>query len=384
MRLSLPEKLVSLCILLSFLALAIIVWCWTQSGRDHGHAEHILDTPRTLRTILDAETSAGRIAQFESGAPVLIPTGVFIQSLVFQTSTNINLTGYVWQEYPLDFPYRPGINFPEQIASGDTVIEEQYRRQIEIDGEPRQLIGWYFDVTVRQPFDYSHYPLDFLTVWLRIWPLDFDNSDRILLVPDFDGYADHTAPVKGLDRDIVTDEWQIDETFFSYQEIPYDTLFGYPFDHPGNPAETYYDLYFNLGVQRAFVNAFVVNLVPLVVVALLLFATVMMTSRDETQSARFGFNTSGLIGTCSALFFVVMLSHIQVHQLFPGSSLVYIEYFYLVMYGMILLTALNGYLFSLISLRNLWLLHYRDNFVAKITFWPVLLCTLAVISLLTL
>ena len=66
--------------------------------------------------------------------------------------------------------------------------------------------------------------------------------------------------------------------------------------------------------------------------------------------------------------------------MFPGSGLVYIEYFYLVMYGMILATAMNGYLFSLPERRGLRILHFHDNFVAKVTFWPVLLWSLVFVT----
>ncbi|NIO79302.1 MAG: hypothetical protein GTN53_02015, partial [Candidatus Aminicenantes bacterium] len=50
------------------------------------------------------------------------------------------------------------------------------------------LKGWYFDVTVRQYFDYSKYPLDFHSVWLRIWPKNFLYDDILFPVPDFDSY----------------------------------------------------------------------------------------------------------------------------------------------------------------------------------------------------
>jgi len=46
----------------------------------------------------------------------------------------------------------------------------------------------------------------------------------------------------------------------------------------------------------------------------------------------------------------------------------------------VLATALNAYLFSLKRMRNHWLLHYRDNYIAKVTFWPVLLWSTALIT----
>lgn len=73
----------------------------------------------------------------------------------------------------------------------------------------------------------------------------------------------------------------------------------------------------------------------------------MIVSGERDEAGKFGFNTSSVITTCSALFFVVLLAHIQVRRMFAGSGLVYLEYFYLIMYVIILLTSLNAYIFSI-------------------------------------
>ncbi len=364
-------------ILLSVVAAWQIGVHWLKQGRELAVRTEVIANSAELDAFITRETEATTAANFAEGPPILIPTGVFVQSLVFNSSSDVNLTGYVWQKYPVDFPYQKGVIFPEQIMSDATVIQQEYTETVTHAGEPHELIGWYFDVTVRQSFNYHRYPLDFLTIWLRMWSADFENDHRILLVPDFESYHAEEATSFGLDVDIVQGEWVIDKSFFSYQDVPYDTTFGYPAD---GAAETYQEFYFNLGADRKFINAFVINLVPLLVVAMLLFAAVMTISNDEKQAGLFGSNTSGVIGTCSALFFVVLLSHIQVRSMFAGSGLVYIEYFYLVMYGMILATALNGYLFSLTSLRDNWLLHFNDNYIAKVSFWPVMLWTMLLIT----
>jgi len=130
-------------------------------------------------------------------------------------------------------------------------------------------------VTLRQSFDYSHYPLDLLTVWLRVWYKGFLHSYRITPVPDFASCANTGRPTFGLATEIVHGEWEIDETFFSYHEIPYDTDFGL-FDNA--EETTYKELFFNLGVHRKFINSFIVNLVPIFVVALLIFAQILIVS----------------------------------------------------------------------------------------------------------
>lgn len=363
-------------VILSVLAIALIGFQWSQAKRAYGQGMHVIEDQEALRDLLgEAET-----VEFKARESLYeIPTGFFIQSMAFVSPSDVNVTGYVWQKYPEAFPagFVKGFVFPEEVDSSNTTIEERYRAQVEHAGQPHELIGWYFDVTLRQSFDYSAYPLDFLTIWLRLWPKDFEHDDHILFLPDTQGYADTGQKTFGLDREIVQGEWHIDETFFSFNDISYDTDFGYE-ENPG--VVTYKEFFFNVGVKRKFINAFVINLVPLFLVALLLFGALMTVTRDAEQSKRFGSNTSFILATCSALFFVVLLAHVQVRRQFAGSGMVYIEYFYLVMYVALLFTAVNAYLFSLKWLDGRNLLHFRDNLLAKILYWPLLLWAIAAIT----
>ncbi len=372
------RSLWSLALLLSLVAIVLISKSWSEAGRDYTvHGEIIRD-----QADLDRQLTRGDTIELQDGVkPYLVPTGLFIQSLAFNSPSDVNITGYIWQKYPADFPddFSKRVVFPEEVNSGSTLLREEYRSRGSENGIDYELIGWYFDVTVRQSFDYSHYPLDHLSVWLRVWPGDFGNDDRILLVPDFSAYADTGLPYFGLDREIVQGAWEADETFFSFNNIPYDTNFG---EFSKAKQSSYKEFFFNIGMKRKFINAFVINLVPLLVVALLLFASLMTTSLDEELASRFDFSTSGIIAACSALFFVVMLAHIQVRSQFASSGLVYIEYFYLIMYGAILLTALNAYIFSLGCDYGFNWIHYRDNLIPKVGFWPLLLGAMALITLL--
>lgn len=345
---------------------------------------------------------------------VLVPTGIFIQSVAFTSASDVNVTGYIWQRYSKDLRLcranatgnatgpgaAPGggecdqwskyaddacdcvsIGFvlPEQVESSSTVIEEAYTRR---DGDT-VVIGWYVDVTLRQPFDYSKYPLDSHDVWIRMWHADFDRN--VVLTPDLASYtvAGATRPGNafGLDQDIVPGGWTIEETFFSYKPAKYDTNFGIQ----GYVGQTDFpELHFDIVLRRKFINAFIVNLVPLLVVLMLLFAILMTVTGDKDRSEVFGFSTSGAIGTASALFFVVMLSHIQLREAFPGAGIVYLEYFYLATYVVILLSSLDFYLFSSTGGRtgtHPRIIHYEDNLIPKLAFWPVILLGLAVITL---
>ncbi len=69
---------------------------------------------------------------------------------------------------------------------------------------------------------------------------------------------------------------------------------------------------------------------------------------------------------------------------FAGTSIVYMEYFYFLMYGLLVATSANTYLFSMQTAPWLKLIHYKDNLIPKILFWPVVLAGMIVITWCTL
>ena len=305
---------------------------------------------------------------------VRIPTGLFIQSVEFVKANDVNITGYIWQKYndtiPADRP--PGFSFPEEVMSADTVIREAYKR----DG----TIGWYFDVTVRQPFDYSKYPLDTQDVWLRLWPQDLDR--HVVLVPDLEAYSKTgIRDIFGRDSEIVPGGWKIVDTFYFYKFKRYDTNFGLK-DDAGQTD--YPELHFNITLRRSFMNALIVALVPLIIVLILLYSVLILSTADEGRAARFGFSATGAIGAASGLLFVVMLAHIDVRKEFAAASLLYLEYFYLITYAAVLGVSLNVYMFSAHrEVRFVNILHRDDNRLSKLLFWPVVLAFVTLVTTMT-
>ncbi len=313
-----------------------------------------------------------------SAAAESLETGLFIQSLYFNNSTEVKITGYLWQKYDnqtqaelIPKPGDVGFIFPEQVDSGNSPIEKY--RLVE-GGET--LVGWYFETLVRQPFDYSLYPFDHKTVWLRVWPRDF--SSNIVLIPDFEAYEKTGVDdVFGIDEGIVLGTWERENTYFDYHFSSYNTNFGID-DYVGK--NNFPELRYNVVIKRKFQNAFIVYLLPLLLVAILLYSALLTVSDDNDLFEKFGSNVTGFIGGCSALFFVVMLAHIQLREQFSGSSIVYIEYFYILMYVMLVVATANTYLFSVRSNIFNGLVLYRDNMIPKVLYWPCVLSALIVIT----
>ena len=308
-----------------------------------------------------------------------IKTGIFIQSLKFFNSSEVNLTGYIWQRYRngLHDGIKPGpgeIGFilPDRVES-DFEPQEAYRMRLPHE----EVIGWYFEATVRQPFNYRTYPFDHKTVWVRMWHKQF--SRNIVLVPDFEAY-ETTSPddIFGIEETIVLETWQRENTFFDYKLSNYDTDFGisnYVGQH-GFP-----ELHYNFIIKRKFENAFIVYLLPLFLVATLLFAALLTITGKEKLASRLGFDVAGFIGAASALFFVVMLAHIQLREQFAGTGIVYIEHFYILMYLLLVLATANTYIFAMKPTRGYGLILYEDNILVKVGYWPVVLGCLIAITL---
>jgi hypothetical protein len=358
----------------------VLVSLWVQMNKYEVDPPQLVNEQATNEYLKKHWEDPLALASPDAMATIKIKTGIFIQSLQFFNSSEVHLTGYIWQRYTdglhdLIKPKKGEIGFilPEQVNSGNDIKpREVYRVQ---DGND-EVIGWYFEATLKQPFDYDLYPFDHKTVWVRMWPQKF--SENIVLVPDFKSYkATGAHDIFGIEENIVLGTWNRENTYFDYQLTSYDTDFGIP-DYIGQ--EGFPELHYNFVVKRKFENAFIVYLLPLFLVSALLFAALLTVSSKAELTGKLGFNTSGFIGASSALFFVVMLAHIQLREQFAGASIVYIEYFYVLMYGLLVTATANTYLFSINATRWSKVISYNDNIIPKVAYWPVVLGSLILIT----
>ncbi len=374
----------SLSALVSAILVSILISLWVEMN------EYEVDPPQLVNEqavdeYLQQHWETRLKNRHSNAEPTIkIKTGLFIQSLQFFNSSEVNLTGYIWQRYQDGVhdaikPAKGEIGFilPEQVNSGSDITPREVYRVREGDEE---VIGWYFEATLKQPFNYDLYPFDHKTVWVRMWPTEF--SRNIVLVPDFEAYTSTGQhDIFGIEENIVLGTWVRKNTYFDYKTTSYDTNFGMA-DYIGQ--EGFPELHYNFVVKRKFENAFTVYLLPLFLVAALLFAALLTVSANESLSGKLGFSTSGFIGASSALFFVVMLAHIQLREQFAGASIVYIEYFYILMYALLVMATANTFLFSINATRWGKIILYNDNIIPKVAYWPVVLSALILITLMVL
>lgn len=358
--------------LVSLSCLMIIASIWYHV--DTSYQPNIFQLTSEQAAKADVQLKLSKAKQEPNQTIQFIPTGIYLQSFKFTDSNDVSITGYVWQRIPIaeaeQAEVRANFIFSEQVG-GSNEFTLAYQHQI----NGYKVYGWHFDVTLRQKFSYKDYPLDHKTVWIRLWPAHFDRN--IVLLPALSDYkATSLGDTFGLDNNIVIGDWEINETFFDYKMSQYDTSFGFDVHN----SESFPELHFNLVLKRKFLNAFVIHLVPLFTVAVLLFALLMTVTSQQSKRETFGFNFTGVISIVSALFFVVMLAHIQVRQQFSEDGIVYIEYFFLLLYFLMIAIICNTYFFSRGHETTVRWLIIEDHLIPKLIYWPITLSVMAFVT----
>lgn len=194
-----PKGVWTISIITSLIFLLIIIILWNIVNNRYSVSENQVSSNAELnqrltsfKTILDPNQ--------HNKKHVLIPTGIFIQSFEFVKSNTVQVSGYVWQKIDksaLKKGIKPGIVFPEAKSMANMKLAYNH------DYGTYKLFGWHFyGVSLLQNFNYSPYPFDIQSIWIRMWPADFTN--QIILVPDLQSYlSTKSGTIFGLESDIV-------------------------------------------------------------------------------------------------------------------------------------------------------------------------------------
>jgi hypothetical protein len=300
----------------------------------------------------------------EGTDPILIPTGILVQSLEFLNGDNVQVTGYLWQRLGPDVPddLVPGVVLPE--GTKDSYKQSEAYRTEENGVE---TIGWYFETILREPFTYAEYPFDEQDLWVRLWSRDF--TQNTVLVPDFASYVSlDPKSLPGLEKEFVYSGWTPIYAGFSLANQPYSTSFGI---RTANQSAGRPEMYFNLILDRNFAGPFFEHMVFAIAVMILLFGLLVLTTDDPDLKARFQLSTAGVLGAASGLLFAVILKHNQLRSVVGSSGVSYIEVIPIILYGVIVVVVLNAILLA--SPYQVTIVHHRNNLVPVLAYWPVVL-----------
>jgi hypothetical protein len=333
-------------------------------------ADAVMTTPHEVTRYLAALVPAH---QRGSEPAMAIPTGLYLEAVQFHGPYNVKVAGYIWQRYANDLP--------RDLDKGVVMPEADYSRIEEVSRERQgneEVIGWSFKATLREQFDYREYPLDRQQIWIQLWPKDFERN--VYLAADLGAYSSLSpATLPGADKNLVLEGWDLQQSFFSYRAARYSADFGIQGYIPNQRQP---ELYYSVLIKRHLVSALISRVIVPLVILIQLFVIVMVIGRDRERLDLFGVKPGGIIFTCAAYFFAVLVAHNAVRGDLQAHGLVYLESLYFLTYFVILAVAINSVL--LVSHPNHKLFRDYDNLWAEVLYWPTIVLTLVVITLLTL
>lgn len=314
----------------------------------------------TLRAVMASYRQSSQRRHLEP--PRYVPTGVYIDAIEFNNANDILVTGRLWQRY--------SDGYPDSLAKGVTVGRAKGVSMKEIGTYPvsgGEVVQWSFQAVLRSQVDYSRYPLEVEHLPMQLLPLA--TGQNIVLVPDLDAYTLTTATLlPGLDDQVFLPGWKLKESYFVLRSTQQNTDFGVEqsFDREAMPT-----LYYEIGVKRVFIDAFISNLTPLIVASIVLFGVVLLSKHVEVGR---------LMSICVAVFFVVVFTHLDIRKNISAGEIFYLEYFFFVTYFAIILAPMNAFRLAL-GMRSRFF-EFQDGLLAKAIFWPSILGVFFVITVL--
>jgi hypothetical protein len=317
--------------------------------------------------------------------PLFIPTGIYIQSISFDVSIGgIAINGYLWQRYTLGI--HDGIDREIVIPGSDSFeLEEPFTTR----SGNTELVRWGFKATLYQDFDFSKYPFGREYVQTQLRHKQF--TKNIILVPDLESYKlINPTAWPGLQSDIFLHGWNINKSYFSYKFENYSTSFGLK-DYAG--LTDFPELYFTIEISKQIFGAIISHALPLAVVALLLFALLLLSSNMEVGKLE----VVEAIAACAGFFLVIVFSHLGIRESFAVQDIMYLEYYYYVTYVLILFTVANYVIIASSKQKKersaftsemseasflIKLIRHHDNLFVKVLYWPLSQLAVLILTLL--
>lgn len=129
---------------------------------------------------------------------------------------------------------------------------------------------------------------------------------------------------------------------------------------------------FHIGLRRNFLDAFISTLTPTIVVAIILFALLLLSGQIDYGRAR-----SILVG----MFLVIVFAHIDARRRLVTEQIFYLEYFYILTCVGILWVAFQ----CIRKPQGMdWsVFRFRDNLAVHVLYWPVIAGVLFAVTIRT-
>ncbi|MBP7653257.1 hypothetical protein KA977_07535 [Candidatus Dependentiae bacterium] len=167
----------------------------------------------------------------------------------------------------------------------------------------------------------------------------------------------------------------ITSSSFSFKKNSYNTNFGS--DKFGVKTD-FPELYFDIILERDFWGAITSRFIPISVIFTILFFVIMNGTTNESIRGKRGFTVVTVLGVCASMLFITVSEQIQIRNLLKSSNIIYLEYFYFIIYLLILYIATNTILF--VNNIQIKIIQYADNLIPKLLYWPIVTGIILIIT----
>lgn len=140
-----------------------------------------------------------------------------------------------------------------------------------------------------------------------------------------------------------------------------------------------HELFFVILAKRQFIDSFVIDILPIIIVASIIFIIISLLTIKEEKKGTFGMAPKDVMPNCIALFFALIVAHIKLRSMITVSDILYIEYYYFIMYLMILAACIIAFYIGS-SRQKHPIIEYNDNLIFRITYWPAILILLFILT----
>ena len=158
-----------------------------------------------------------------------------------------------------------------------------------------------------------------------------DTAHNVMLLPDLQSYSYHSpSALPGLGPDVFLLGWLLQSSYFELLPWRHNTTFGRSDTLKTEPPP---ELYFSVGMEKAFLHSIISSLTPLIIALLISFITLLISTSDQTRLDVLRTGVGFDIGISTSICFVVVLSHIGLRERIVSEEVFYLEYFYMLMYA---------------------------------------------------
>jgi hypothetical protein len=139
-------------------------------------------------------------------------------------------------------------------------------------------------------------------------------------------------------------------------------------------------LYYNVPLKRTILSPLIARGVAPLVILIQLFVIVMVIGSDSKRLEQFGVRPGGVIFTCAAFYFAVLVAQNALRDEVRTYGVVYLETLHFLTFFVILAVGANS--IALVAYPNIALAR-EDNFWVEVLYWPLILLLLLAVTLAT-